>query len=153
MVRNCRDCQGMWLGSRDQPCIEFDSVICDYVIVRHVNQMGHCVCANEIISLPGDTVPDTEVRAGVVEPESFETGQNSSEASVAPERPAVASPVQAPDTGKQTETFTIESDATVLSPKPLPPELSAGGESEVRRSSRVRRPPVRFEDSGMLLNS
>ena len=125
----------------------------DSVIVRHVDQMRHRVCADETISLPGDSVPETEVSAGVVEPESFETGQNSSEASVAPERQTVASPVQAPDTGEQTETPSIETDTTVPLPEPLPPELSAGGESGVRRSSRVRHPPERFEDFGMLLNS
>ena len=125
----------------------------NHVIVRHADQLRHRVYPDEITSLSEDCVPETGVSTGVAEPQLSEDART----------------VQRPQGLQRDRQYHLHSRLQTLKSRYriLPLRLRLWfpcknwthqnclqvGIQEFIRSSRVRRPPVRFEGSGMLLNN
>ena len=124
----------------------------NHVIIRHVDQLRHRVATTDSTD-PSDSsdlsdvsVPETGVSTEMVEPESAETDQNSSDTSETPDPAEEAESSESAE--EQTEdhsgdTGVVPSQEHDSSEQPG----SAGTPAGLRRSSRVSRPPVRFDET------
>ena len=124
------------------------------VVVRHVDQLQHCILTTDSSDANGS---NTRNSAEMVEPRLTETPQDSSEVTestdtqVTPPLPEMAESAM----GDNEEEMEDSSDE--IEPGPVPerdsPEQSPHGDtaSELRRSSRMSHPPIRFGDTYFLV--